>query len=290
MNDSSLQHYMAKAAAACVRAHPELDSSSRSLVATLDRIVGATGVARLDALQRNDGPTLRQDQALCLMYGGYLGELIRRDLGGVWMRTASNPVLVYRGAQIDPIGKVSRRLLSDADNLTAFVELVRASPPWSDLLREDLDARTDYTVVLIVPRETCQEAEAARALEPVLERARDVTVSWWWIDDVGSRYSAAVWWVSANRIEIPIVDEYLTTGLTTLRPVFAYFSIFGERGDRAYLRRIFQLLEPADWSALLRPAYERMFVPHERALDILDHPKWLVIADEEAGLLISTTA
>lgn len=264
--DANATATMCACAEACVRQNPLLDYTRASLAA-FDRVVGATAAELRAAVDRGAGPTPRQYQALVMMYGGYLGEVIRRHLGGTWHVADSSAVLGYRGVELRPVEKIDKRLRSPADDLVAFVDFIETQPPWDELLRlpADLDAGTDYATVLIVPR-TCLESDATRVLGPVMDRARFYT-TWTWIDDVGASFSAAVWRLSSNGFvrdedtHLAIVDDYLSAGMAELHPVFAFFTFSAMYAARAQLRRTFQDLERADWAAILRPRHARMLVP-----------------------------
>ncbi len=67
------------------------------------------------------------------VWGGYLGEVVRRSFGGAWDlvqypgRAAAVPALVVSGSQLYPLMKVYRRLtLGEPENVWKFYERIRA--------------------------------------------------------------------------------------------------------------------------------------------------------------------
>ena len=69
-------------------------------------------------------------QAVCLMLGGYVGEVIRREIGGAWVMEEAAPaspptemLQVLPNLWFDPIGWVRNRLLKGSDyNVFAIFE------------------------------------------------------------------------------------------------------------------------------------------------------------------------
>ncbi len=62
-------------------------------------------------------------QALCLMMGGYVGEVVRRHFGGDWVMEEAGPALpptaqlcLFSRLYIDPVGWVRNRILLGADH------------------------------------------------------------------------------------------------------------------------------------------------------------------------------
>jgi len=102
-----------------------LDYSSgsiESLETVLANISSRVDVAEKDATEL----TLKR-------WGGYLGEVVRRNFGGEWKliqypgRAAAVPALVIAGSQIYPLMKVYRRLtLGEAENVWKFYEKIRS--------------------------------------------------------------------------------------------------------------------------------------------------------------------
>ncbi|MFG2039106.1 hypothetical protein [Dactylosporangium sp. NPDC048998] len=64
------------------------------------------------------------------MVGGYVGEVIRRRLGGAWVRDGDHPALdLPDGARIRPVQQVQHRLVSGAvGSLTAYASAFGADP------------------------------------------------------------------------------------------------------------------------------------------------------------------
>ncbi|GLL05950.1 hypothetical protein GCM10017581_076980 [Dactylosporangium matsuzakiense] len=61
--------------------------------------------------------------------GGYVGEVIRRRLGGAWVRDGGQPALdLPGGARIYPVQQVQQRLGSGAGSLTAYASALGADP------------------------------------------------------------------------------------------------------------------------------------------------------------------
>jgi hypothetical protein len=117
---------------------------------------------------------------------------------------------------------------------------------------------------------------------------------WWWMDAPAHGYAAAVWRPSALGVHrgddegMKVVDLYLATALARLSPVFEYFSIFSDHAERAWLETVFAELRAGDWEALLAPQYERMLLPPHLGDRFLDHPRWVVLEDEDTGVLVQT--
>ncbi len=68
--------------------------------------------------------------AVCLMLGGYVGEVIRRDVGGTWVMEEAAPasppsemLQVLPNLWLDPVGWVRNRILNGSDyNVFAIFE------------------------------------------------------------------------------------------------------------------------------------------------------------------------
>lgn len=125
----SIAEMMQASAADAVREAQEqfgfaLDYSDAS-IESLETILAAIG-ARLDT---NDKDAVEQAVKL---WGGYLGETVRRVSGGGWEliqypgRTAAVPTLVIGESQLYPLMKVYRRLtMGEPENVWKFYGRIR---------------------------------------------------------------------------------------------------------------------------------------------------------------------
>jgi hypothetical protein len=160
-----------------------------------------------------------------------------------------------------------------------------------------------YVAVLFFHAGQCSADTVLQGLAPMLQpggESADGGIStalggrWGWVQDPQAGFCAAVWRLPANNVHrdettgVALVEACLARALATLAPVFAYFSIFEEHAGETWLRRVFAQLATGDWEALLAPAYERLLLPPHLAGRYLDHPQWVVLADEPAGVLVRT--
>lgn len=79
-----------------------------------------------------DGGDKEATEQAVKRWGGYLGEVVRKNLGGQWEMvqypggTAAVPALVIAGSQLYPLVKVYRRLtMGDAENICEFYAKIR---------------------------------------------------------------------------------------------------------------------------------------------------------------------
>ncbi len=117
-------------------AHEEFDEQLDYSPASLERVD-----LQVESL-REDGLTAEDAAEALFVLGCYLGEVMRRALGGEWCPTARSPlrdlspwpmVLALRGGSAwDPIGKVYKRFeLGDSEYLPAYFRAAAtaAGPP-----------------------------------------------------------------------------------------------------------------------------------------------------------------
>ncbi len=91
-----------------------------------DPAAGARGAAKTLA------PEPQEIETLCKVWGGYLGEVVRRKFGGDWELSpypgfqAVVPALNIHGSKLFPQMKVYRRLTETTDeNIWTFYEMIR---------------------------------------------------------------------------------------------------------------------------------------------------------------------
>lgn len=77
-------------------------------------------------------PVMKQTDEMARVWGGYLGEVIRRHIGGEWTvhdyPGTQSPVLALEinGSRIFPAMKIFRRLtIGDSENVAAFYRMLR---------------------------------------------------------------------------------------------------------------------------------------------------------------------
>ncbi len=122
-----MQSYAEQAVAAAAREHQiELDYSEESLK-QVENIL-----ERLDAPLAGDAPTDAATEDLCKMWGGYLGEVVRRRWGGEWVLetypggNVLTVALSTPGGTVFPSLKIYRRLSQGAaENVWSFYCMMR---------------------------------------------------------------------------------------------------------------------------------------------------------------------
>ena len=129
----SLESMMSAHAAEAVR------SAREDFRETLDPKLPATElVDRLERILNRLCPApapldTAEGERLTLVWGGYFGELLRREFGGEWVMSVypnsefSVPTLEVRGSRLYPLLKVNRRLtLGAGEGLPGFYALIAA--------------------------------------------------------------------------------------------------------------------------------------------------------------------
>lgn len=72
-------------------------------------------------------PSKRKLRTLSRMWGGYLGEVIRRQWGGEWLQPTDGPfkgglTLLVRGTMLSPVGRAHKQMVSGSDaSVAAYV-------------------------------------------------------------------------------------------------------------------------------------------------------------------------
>jgi hypothetical protein len=98
-------------------------SSARNLLTELHRISQASTASS------QQPPSADQISTAVALWGSYLGEVIRRNLGGEWVMdsTLGKPTLLLpKGHKANPFHKVKQRLLNGpADSVHFFYKIVR---------------------------------------------------------------------------------------------------------------------------------------------------------------------
>ena len=119
-----MQHYAAQAVEIAREFHANLDFSTASC-ATLDAIVAEVADSMPERV--NDDELAEMSK----LWGGYLGEVIRRCCGGEWRLErppgvqAPSAALVVRGARVFPTVKIFRRLtVGGSENVAEFARMV----------------------------------------------------------------------------------------------------------------------------------------------------------------------
>ena len=132
--DSMMRAYAEQAVAAAREYHIQLDYSEESLqqvetiLARLQDSIpgGAPGTAASNA------PSDADTEDLCKVWGGYLGEVVRRRWGGEWVletypgRNFLTVALSVRGGKVFPSLKIYRRLSQGAaESVWSFYCMMR---------------------------------------------------------------------------------------------------------------------------------------------------------------------
>jgi hypothetical protein len=108
-----------------------LDYSPAS-IAGLETVVARLADAKAQGLVERlfkKAPTEEQLKKMCEMFGGYLGEVYRREVGGEWaMNREFDTIGIKRGDEwFFPPAKVSKRLSGKLhDSLVAYYEAMRS--------------------------------------------------------------------------------------------------------------------------------------------------------------------
>jgi hypothetical protein len=80
------------------------------------------------------GPSREEIGIVCEMYGGYVGEIIRREIGGEWQLPAGGPYagapsIAFRDELSSPVLKVHERIMSPDATIPAYFAAMKAR--WS---------------------------------------------------------------------------------------------------------------------------------------------------------------
>jgi hypothetical protein len=144
------------------------------------------------------------------------------------------------------------------------------------------------------PQWETQRLDVNRVLVPDLGKV--LPGMWSWLDEPALGHAAAVWTPSATSVHhgenegMAVIDQYLSTALGQLSPVFEYFSVISDHAERPWLEKVFGQLGRGAWEALLEPSYERLMLPPHLSDSYTDHPRWRVLAVEDAGVLVQTSS
>lgn len=131
-----MQGYAEDAVRLARRYQVELDYSEQSLEQVermLGRLSGELQAKEPDALSQNQPSSDEQIDEMSRIWGGYLGEVVRRRFGGEWTvekyPAGDFPIVTLNvnGAKLFPAMKIHKRLTNGAvDNVVPFYQNVRA--------------------------------------------------------------------------------------------------------------------------------------------------------------------